>query len=64
MLQRIAPRLTSGAQALALPFDDEVPSAKDQQTAASPTSLYTLAVLVRIGLVAAILVRALALWQW
>lgn len=64
MLQRIAPKLTTGAQAFAVPFDEEASAAKDNQTVTNPTSLYTLALLVRVGLVAVILVRALTLWQW
>lgn len=64
MLQRIAPKFTTGAQAIAVPFDDEETTSPVNPTTNNPTSLYTLAVLVRVGLVAVILVRALALWQW
>lgn len=64
MLQRIAPNLTIGAQAIAVPFDDEESLTNGNPPPTSPTSLYTVALLVRVGLVAAILVRALTLWQW
>lgn len=64
MLHRIAPKFTTGAQAIAVPFDDEEATAQINPAPNNPTSLYTLAVLVRVGLVAVILVRALTLWQW
>lgn len=64
MLQRIAPNLTTGTQAIAVPFDDEELLTNGNPPTTSPTSLYTVAVLVRVGLVVAILARALALWQW
>lgn len=64
MLQRIAPKFTTGTQALAVPFADEETTSQGNQTTNNQTSLYTLALLVRVGLVAAIIVRALALWQW
>lgn len=64
MLQRIAPKFTPGVQAIAVPLDDEEAVPTVTSGTNKPTSLYTLAVLARVGLVAIILARALTLWQW
>lgn len=64
MLQRITPKGTSQAQAIAIPMDGEEGAVNAHAATLTSTSLYTVALVVRIGLVAAILLRALTLWQW
>ena len=64
MLQRIALKSTAQPQAIALPFDSEESTTVINQANATPVSLYTLAVVLRVGLIAVILLRALTFWQW
>jgi hypothetical protein len=64
MLQRIVPKSTTQAQALPLPFDGEEAFAPVNEAQGSRSALYALAVAVRIGLVAAILLRVWAVWYW
>lgn len=64
MLQRTAPKATNIAQAIALPFDGEESFAGVSVGQTPRSSLYTLAVAVRVGFVVAILLKALAIWQW
>lgn len=64
MLQHIALKSTGQPQAIALPFDSEELATATNQANTTPVSLYTLAVLLRVGLVAVILLRALTFWQW
>lgn len=62
MLHHIAPKFSPQTQAIAISIDSEEVAPEGKQATATPASLYTVAVVVRIGLVAAILLRALALW--
>lgn len=64
MLQRIALKSTAQPQAIALSFDSEEAATATNQANTPPVSLYTLAVVLRVGLIAAILLRALTFWQW
>ena len=64
MLQRIALKSTAQPQAIILPFDSEESATATNQANTTPVSLYTLAVVLRVGLLAAILLRALTFWQW
>lgn len=63
MLQRIALKSSSQHQAFAAPFESEEPTPAENQTNRTSASLYTLTVLLRVGVVAAILLRALTFWQ-
>lgn len=64
MIQRIAPKSTTTAQVITLPFDGEESFSGTTAGQTVPSSLYALTVAVRIGLVAAILLKALSIWQW
>lgn len=64
MLQRTVPHSTDIAQAIALPFDGEESFAGASVGRTPRSSLYTLAVAVRVGFVIAILLKALAIGQW
>ena len=64
MLQRIALKSTAQPQAMGLAFDSEESVTATNQANTTPVSLYTLAVVLRVGLVALILLRALTFWQW
>lgn len=64
MLQRIALKSTAQPQAIGLAFDSEESVTAINQANTTPVSLYTLAVVLRVGLVALILLRALTFWQW
>lgn len=64
MLQRIALKSTAQPQAIGLAFDSEESVTATNQANTTPVSLYTLAVVLRVGLVALILLRALTFWQW
>jgi hypothetical protein len=64
MLQRTLSRTTTHSRALALPMDNDESFGPAPSPQAHPFSLYALAVALRIGFVAAILVKALAIWQW
>ena len=64
MLQRIALKSTAQPQAIALPFDSKESATATNQANTTPDSLYTLALVLRVGLIAVILLRALTFWQW
>lgn len=64
MLQRIALKSIAQPQSIGVPFDSEEAAAANNQANTTPVSLYTLAVVLRVGLIAAILLRALTFWQW
>lgn len=64
MLQRIALKSTAQPQAMAFPFDSEESASATNQANTPPVSLYTLALILRVGLIAVILLRALPFWPW
>lgn len=64
MLQRIALKSTAQPQAIGLAFDSEESVTATNQANTTPVSLYTLALVLRVGLIAVILLRALTFWQW
>lgn len=64
MMQRMTPKSTLAARSVAFPLDGEE-SFSDLTTASTNrSSLYAVAVALRIGLLAAILLKAFAIWQW
>jgi hypothetical protein len=63
MLQRTLSRSTH-SQTLALPMDSDESFTPANGTHAYPSSLYALAVALRIGFVAAIFLKVLTSWQW
>ena len=64
MLQRIALKSTAQPQAIGVSFDSEESATATNQANTTPVSLYTVALVLRVGLVAAILLRTLTFWQW
>lgn len=64
MLQPVAPKYMTQAQAIALPFDDEESFTQVDAPRSSLSSLYALAIAVRVGFLAAILLKIFAIWRW
>ncbi|MBX3011661.1 MAG: hypothetical protein KF832_09130 [Caldilineaceae bacterium] len=64
MLNRMTPKSLVTARAIALPLDGEEALEGMNAAPANRLSLYTVAVVLRLGLVAAILLKAFAIWQW
>jgi hypothetical protein len=68
MLHHMTPKSTLAAHAVILPRDGEE-SFRDMNTGmttapANSYSLYALTIALRVGLLAAILLKAFAIWQW
>lgn len=60
----IAPKVMARKQALMQPVFETESAMSPAEEKGNPLPLYTLAVVVRIGVVGAILFHAMTLWPW